>query len=519
MNMEIFLEDMVLFINQVRENPNSSRIKEIGRRIARQYFAMKQQGIDYMSYFEQEFADDAELFILLLSVLFFLFHEKEVLDKVEEVVQWDTLPYDTAIGIVKQTGMSRFNDKKLQTTYESQRLLQKHMTARLKRELGGSLSYIPYREREHNRILLSTDTLLSDKHAPTGIVLRIAKGLQEFGFDVRILVNIERMDREAVENCWLYPYYPHYMSKWDGEFERSWENCTLRGYQHIIDTVHFEQVRTTLEWVANWRPECVWHIGGVSSFAELFGEITTLAVMPCTAHLAVSDAPVLVGYFQESVYHPAALEYVAKQGQQRIRIRFGGNRTAVGRGFTKKDFGIKESAFAIAIVGNRLDTEIDSEFIKVMQEIVKREPLVCFVLIGQTKRRWDMGCLEGHIKCLGYQKDLVDVLEVTDLFLNPPRQGGGGGSVCALAAGVPILTLPEGDVAAGLEMEDFVCEHLQDIPDWVSKYIHDERYYHQQVQICEDIQKKFLSMYQTEKDEFKKVLVQIREWLREKTII
>ncbi|MNN40462.1 Glycosyl transferases group 1 [compost metagenome] len=48
---------------------------------------------------------------------------------------------------------------------------------------------------------------------------------------------------------------------------------------------------------------------------------------------------------------------------------------------------------------------------------------------------------------IGYQKDLSAVYTMCDIYLNPPRSGGGTSAAEALYMGVPVLTYPLGDVS------------------------------------------------------------------------
>lgn len=258
MESEILLDDVVALIHILRDSPESSDLKVVGRRLAVNYFALRKAGVDVLAQFDDIFAQDTQLYLLVLSVFLFLFKEKSFLDKAEDLMLHEALPYDLAVGVMKQVAGERFVSKEYRASYGSQRERLAAMTDRLRRELSVDLAYIPYEERHHRRILVATDTLLSDRHAPTQMVLNLVHHLQDvLGYEVRVLVNVEKINRDDMERCWLHPFHPHYMSRYDGEFQREYQGGIIHGCQQIVNEEHFPQAREMLKEVEAWKPELV----------------------------------------------------------------------------------------------------------------------------------------------------------------------------------------------------------------------------------------------------------------------
>ena len=76
-----------------------------------------------------------------------------------------------------------------------------------------------------------------------------------------------------------------------------------------------------------------------------------------------------------------------------------------------------------------------------------------------------------------------------DLYLNPNRAGGGFSSSMALTAGVPVITLPNCDVAYNVGTE-FVVSNDEEMIAEVSKYLQDFEYYNYKKQCAEKISEK-----------------------------
>ncbi|MBO5483682.1 MAG: hypothetical protein J5979_00550 [Lachnospiraceae bacterium] len=513
--VENVLDGIVLFLNEFRENPNSDRIKEYGIALAKDYYSLRNQGIDFLGILDQEFENDTQLYLLILSVLFFLFKEKKTLDKAEELLQKKDLTYDTVTGIRKQIDITRFHHMEYHVPYKQCRKIHHLLIQRLKEELKPELIFVPWEQRNHRRILLVTDTLLTDLHAPTKLVLGLGKTLQEeLEYEVNILVAVENFDVEELENTWLYPYHVHYLPQYDGEFVRDYQGAKLQGFQQVVDEMHFVQVRETLHRVQKWKPEMIWYIGGTSVIADVLSESFTLAAMPCTDGYAVSDAPVLISYMKNGSQISEMEQVIQEKGQKTIDISLTAQFVKYDKVYSPEEFGIPKDSFIIAIVGNRLDTEINHQFIRIMEEIALNEERVYFVTIGKCSIPWKSEILNGRVVNLGYHEDLVNVLMATHLFLNPERAGGGGGAYCAIIAEVPVVTLPGCDIAnVG---EAFVCDCLEEYPGLVSRYCHDEDFYQRQVEACRNQYDRLFCVDHAE--ECKKVIEQTRLHIKKNQI-
>lgn len=238
--------------------------------------------------------------------------------------------------------------------------------------------------------------------------------------------------------------------------------------------------------------------------AELLGEITTLVASPCVAGYAVSGASILVSGGDDGSPHMREMEnYIRGAGQKMYVMRSCWKFPPPARKHDKQSLGFWKDAFVIAIVGNRLDDEMDAEFLRTMQEIVRRERRCQFMLIGNCHRNFATYSLEGKVKNLGYQEDLTGVLMAADLFLNPVRAGGGGSAVRAISVDVPVVTLPGGDVAMNVGAA-FFCDSLEEMPELVCRYCNDGDFYQRQVEACRRCWQRYASVNQPE--EYRKVI-------------
>lgn len=129
----------------------------------------------------------------------------------------------------------------------------------------------------------------------------------------------------------------------------------------------------------------------------------------------------------------------------------------------------------IAIVGNRLDIELDIEFFKYLEKAIKIIPNLKFKIIGeQPKLDLISKKLLKNIEFISFISDLENYfIENIDFYLNPKRLGGGQSSIISIKANIPVITLAYGDVYSTLEKKYFI-NSFDEIADFIKNYIEDK---------------------------------------------
>jgi glycosyltransferase involved in cell wall biosynthesis len=151
----------------------------------------------------------------------------------------------------------------------------------------------------------------------------------------------------------------------------------------------------------------------------------------------------------------------------------------------RSQFQLSEEDFLIAFIGNRLSAELTEEFKTVLQQICLLDPKVKFLIIGSYPgylNYFSEPVFQDRIYNLGYQEELPEIIGIADLFLNPPRNGGGTSALISLYAGVPVVTLPDGDVAGNVG-KDFICRDRQEMVATINRYLSDKEFYQRQKEI------------------------------------
>lgn len=113
----------------------------------------------------------------------------------------------------------------------------------------------------------------------------------------------------------------------------------------------------------------------------------------------------------------------------------------------RRELGLPADALLAITVGFRLPHEIQGEFAARMVALLRDRPALHWLLLGGD------GSLpaaladapRGQVHALAARRDVTRLLKSSDLFLNPPRMGGGFSVAEAMACAVPTLGLAGSD--------------------------------------------------------------------------
>lgn len=116
----------------------------------------------------------------------------------------------------------------------------------------------------------------------------------------------------------------------------------------------------------------------------------------------------------------------------------------------RADRGLPDDGFLVAMVGFRLRSEVTIDVELALARMLASDPSIWIWLIGveQFSPRHDALSAFSHRIRSSVELDVRSAVCLCDVYLNPPRQGGGHSAQIALAEALPTLTGPTGDVAA-----------------------------------------------------------------------
>lgn len=340
---------------------------------------------------------------------------------------------------------------------------------------------IPLKERNQNLVFLFTTQFLTELHAPTKTVCDRAYFLQKCLGKKTVIINTAMMSPEKGDS----PFYRRQKGEYLPEY-REISRFTFRGetfdfFQCADNMPDLNAMQALLQKTKEEKPYCIISVGDGNLCADLCGNIvpeiavntvhsevavTTARFQVTERNLSAADQKLLkiLGVKQENVKH-ALFTYVFKEQE---------------RHFTRAELGLPERGMVLLVTGWRLKNEAKEEFLYMLEEAVcsVKDAEVVFMGLFESyeKTLEEFPRLRAKSHYFAYQKDALAVTECCDLYVNPRRKGGGSSAAEALFMGLPVVTLPFGDVAAAAG-ERFVAADYEEMKDRIRRYCQDESFY------------------------------------------
>jgi len=308
-------------------------------------------------------------------------------------------------------------------------------------QLNMQEKFIPSQSRNSDIVFVFIAQFLSPRHAPSKIALDIIKSL----------CLLAKKQVVLIDTCELLPRrgaIPWYDSAFGtrGQFQTdtlTYEGANFSYLQLSAGMPNKDEIIGIVDLIKNYKPYFAITVGE-SVTADICSQLIPNVVVPTIARLPhtlgqfrLADASILPDncaiksdLFYQGIVDFRVVPDIAENTQQGARMQ--------------------QLPLQIAIVGNRLDAELDNTFFDFLLELM---PLpVYFVFVGEFSQfpKWCLRypVLQERATVLGYQSELVSALSQFDVFLNYPRMGGGNSALYAMRAGLPVLTLKQGDVYA-----------------------------------------------------------------------
>lgn len=320
---------------------------------------------------------------------------------------------------------------------------------RLVREIARRLGLRP-RPRaagapDTGRVIMVTNQFLSTQHQPSHDLIQQAVRIQErLGRTVLVLNTNMMPDR------YHSPFVPPFAAAIE---ERLSGEQTVRFGDHAIaflssaePGITASKVTLFLSAVETFDPDLVIAFGGSVMVADLLAPARPLLSIPTTSGAPLSLADIVLDYGGRTP--PDGHERLARAWRP---FRFSLSLRRDGESTTRAALSVPDDAFLCVVVSNRLDAEVNGEFLDLLDRLLDTVPHARVMFAGGVSILPGRLAQSRHgerLRSLGHVAGMEGLLGCCDLYLNPRRTGGGGSAAHALAVGVPILSFAAGDVAS-----------------------------------------------------------------------
>ncbi len=347
--------------------------------------------------------------------------------------------------------------------------------------LKDSLTPLSAESRDQNKIVVITLQFLTAGHAPTKTALERVRTIgQKLGKEV-ICIN----SREQLTLKGVLPFHDirgrTLVKEYDGVHIMEHEGYNFPIIQPEVEMPDAEMMTMLLEEIRNMAPWMVVVCGDRCLLGDLCAEMIpticipmTFSTIPKKTHQFVAvgrsipDAEkerlAQAGYDLDSVIESVFTFEVIKQTTS----------------LTKEELHLPEDKFLIGIIGIRLDAEVQPDFLNMLLSCVD---LGIHLVFAGKFDTYDRLCetvdgLKEHSSFVGYQKDILALWDLLDLYINPPRVGGGFSVAEAFCKRKPGISMNWGDVAASAG-PDFCVDSLEEYPALIRRYVTDPAFYNE----------------------------------------
>lgn len=331
--------------------------------------------------------------------------------------------------------------------------------------------YIPAEERNQDLVMVFSPQVLGLGHAPTKTLLDRSYVLKTYLHKEVLIVNTAMYMTKKGRAPFYHMQEAEYASELSQSSSLEFKGETFAYMQCPDDMPDLQVMASLVQLVRKKRPAYIIGIGGGDICADICGRIVPqITVSTVFSGIAVSCGEwQMVGKRKLSETDEVRLQELGVRKDDVRCVPFTFSFKPQQEHYTREDLALPEDKFLIATVGWRLDDEITDAYLEMLEEVVRKEPGIQVVFVGRFRRFGEAlagyPVLRTHAVNLGEQQDVLAVLECMDLYVNPARSGGGSSAAEALAKGLPVVTLPVGDVAVAagevFEVGDYAAMQQQ----------------------------------------------------------
>jgi glycosyltransferase involved in cell wall biosynthesis len=330
-------------------------------------------------------------------------------------------------------------------------------------ELGGTSLASGRPEPVKDRVVILTPQFLSIQHPTTLRVAEYVNSLvEDFG---KTPIIVESHPFPAAPGL---AFVPSIVMNRNAEL-KAVDRVNISGrdieyYRVASEAFSLSDVAHTLSLVSALAPELVIAISSPYLAAEAVALRFPTFSQPTTAAAPITCRAQSFSWSPLSPEERSILERFGTADRCRFHMHPGFSIPEARPAVSREDLALPGDGFVFAVIGNRLDNEVDARFLDLLETIVAH-PRAHIAMMGKfndfDRVMAQRPKLKGRVSFLGYRDDILSVLRVCDACLNPDRTGGGRSGAYALHVGLPVLSLPRGDVASIVGPQDCCADYAE----------------------------------------------------------
>ncbi|HEX8956957.1 MAG TPA: glycosyltransferase [Burkholderiaceae bacterium] len=314
------------------------------------------------------------------------------------------------------------------------------------------------------KVALVAAYLGHESHAPTPLALQHARQLRDLDYEVALFspqdLRVPDMADYFGNNARLATHPPDFA------------DLKARMPHGVEATVSDDRFSLPRRWedlllsIARFDPDLVVFVGLNSPLVS--GLYQARPVLGLCVHAMQPMAPVDVWLTADktqagiagAMWAPFLPPALGHYHPFRIRLK------TAGADLPRTELGLHDDALVLLSVGARLHTEIDGPWAERMVALLQKHPKIQWLLVGGAAHRpAALAALsEEQLRMQPHREDIRSVTRSADVYVNPPRVGGGFSVAEAMAEGLPVMAMKNSDGgdkvgdAAAADLDSYFAE-------------------------------------------------------------
>lgn len=334
--------------------------------------------------------------------------------------------------------------------------------------------------QDNKKIAIIVDQLMSLNHSPTKLMLDYARNIKKYYPEYSVEIFVE--DNLYCNNkLGILPYlYTSAISKSMQEEHNNYLN--EESIQINYANVSLNKKDRTIDLakkVVEFNPDTILTNSDISLINRIFYNKYPIVYMSmggdyfsnlADAYLCISREKVL----EENYKHD--LLDVENVHEFKYGLEFLDAKKVVN----KSDYGIEKYDFVMVTVGNRLDAELDEEFIDKVAKFMSSNINTKWLIVGPKTIEYIeekyTKLLNNQILKIKYEDDLPALYKICDVYLSPRRKGGGISIAMAMNEGLPIIITKDSTDGVSYVGKDYAVNDMNEYIVYLDKLMKEDDY-------------------------------------------
>ncbi|BBF42655.1 protein containing a domain related to multimeric flavodoxin WrbA family [Lachnospiraceae bacterium KM106-2] len=422
--------------------------------------------------------------IYLLSLLSQLAPSSEAIERIIDIMEEGDYSWVTRNYVYQQIGHTLFIHCEIVNKSVNIKMARfyRRIVNDAKRACAMDFVKRPYEERNKDLVIVLASQLIKLTHGPTKTSLDRCYTLIHKLHKKVFLIN----SADTLSLVGAIPLFniqmANYMSSNLNLDKINYKDIAIPFIQCDDVLPNVPDIKALAEFVYKMNPAYIVKIGGDSVLSDVLNEyVPAITISLCPSMLTSIESDYQVIGRKLNDMEIDFLHTLHKPLDHVITGVFTSNLIEQKKNYTRAQLNLPEDKFILIVVGGRLEVEVTQEFLVTLVDAIGDKGFIAFAGKMENYEAWieQIPELKERSKFLGFQDDMLAVLDQCDLYVNPIRSGGGTSVFEAMSKGLPAVTTKDGDVAVGAG-EDFVVADYNEMKEVICHYIDDPDFYQSQ---------------------------------------